>query len=113
MASQQSTVDYILEQTARAGLVEARKMFGEYGIYCDGKMVAVVCDDELFVKPTTAGRALLGDVTEKPPFEVAKPWFLIDGDRWDDAAALARLFKITAAELPVPAKKTPSKKRKA
>ena len=46
MASQQGTVDFIVEQMARAGAVSARKMFGEYGIYCDGKMVALVCGDD-------------------------------------------------------------------
>lgn len=60
MASQQSTVDFILEQIAAAGSVSAKKMFGEYGIYCDGKMVALVCDDQLFIKPTLAGKAFIG-----------------------------------------------------
>ena len=32
MASQQSTVDYILEQIAAAGDVSARKMFGTYSV---------------------------------------------------------------------------------
>lgn len=57
MASSQGTVDFIVEQTAAAGTVSARKMFGEYGIYCDGRIVALVCDDRLFVKPTPEGRA--------------------------------------------------------
>jgi DNA transformation protein len=41
MASQQSCVDFILEQIAEAGVVSAKKMFGEYGIYCDEKIVAL------------------------------------------------------------------------
>ena len=40
MASSQSTVDYIIEQVASAGAVAGRKMFGEYAVFCDGKMVA-------------------------------------------------------------------------
>jgi len=68
MASQQRTTDYIVEQIATAGSVSARKMFGEYGIYCDGKLVALVCDDQLFVKPTKAGRAHIGKVREAPPY---------------------------------------------
>lgn len=75
MASQQSTVDFIVEQIGGAGRVSARKMFGEYGIYCDGKMVALVCDDQLYIKPTAAGRAYIGDVTEGAPYPSAKPWF--------------------------------------
>ena len=37
MATDQSIVDYILEQISGAGRVHAKKMFGEYGVYCDDK----------------------------------------------------------------------------
>ncbi len=77
MATKQSTVEYLLDQIAEAGAVTAKKMFGEYGVYCDGKMVALVCDDQLFVKQTPAGKAFLGDCPEKPPYPGAKPCFLI------------------------------------
>ena len=102
MASQQSTVDHILEQIEAAGSVSARKMFGEYGVYCDGKIVALVCDDQFYLKPTPAGRALLGEVDEKPAYPGAKPSFRIDGTRWDDADWMSELVRITAAALPMP-----------
>lgn len=106
MPSQQSTIDFIIEQTSRAGAVHARKMFGEYGIFCDGKMVALVCDDQLFVKPTFAGRAFVGQVDEAPPYEGAKPYLVISGERWDDGDWLAGLIRISAAELPPPRQET-------
>ena len=102
MASQQSTVDYILEQIAGAGTVSARKMFGDYGVYCGGKIVALVCDDQLFVKPTAQGRDFIGDVVEGIPYPSAKPCFVIDGDRWDDADWMAQLIRISATHLPAP-----------
>lgn len=105
MASNQTTVDFILEQISDAGMVSAKKMFGEYGIYCDGKMVALVCDDELFVKMTAAGKAYLGDFLEKPPYKGAKPYFCIAGEKWDDSEWLSQLIKISAAQLTVPIKK--------
>ncbi|CAN1211858.1 TfoX/Sxy family protein [Tumidithrix helvetica PCC 7403] len=111
MASQQSTVDYILEQIAEAGSVSAKKMFGEYGIYCDGKMVALVCDDQLFVKPTDAGKAFIGEFKEGRPYPTAKPCLSIAGDKWDDRKWLTNLIKISAAELPLPKKKPRSKKK--
>jgi TfoX/Sxy family transcriptional regulator of competence genes len=110
MASQQSTIDYIVEQIAGAGMVSARKMFGEYGIYCDGKMPALVCDDRLYVKPTAGGRAIAGAVEEAPPYPGAKPCLLIAGDRWEDADWLASLIRATTAEMPAPAKKKPKTK---
>ncbi|WP_139826410.1 TfoX/Sxy family protein, partial [Derxia lacustris] len=52
MASQPSTVDFLLDTARLPGLV-AKRMFGEYALYLDGKVVGFICDDELFVKPTT------------------------------------------------------------
>ena len=104
MASQQSIADYIVEQLAGSG-VTARKMFGEFGLFAEGKMVALVCDDQLYVKPTEAGRAFLGPCPEGQPYPRAKPHFLIPGERWDDAEWLTKLILLTTAEVPVPAKK--------
>ena len=108
MATRQDTVDLIVEQARGAGLVTAKKMFGEYGLYCDGKLVGLVCDEQLFVKPTDAGRAYLGSFTEAAPYPGAKPCFLIAGDAWDDADWLAEFIRLSAAALPMPA----AKKRK-
>lgn len=103
MASQQSTVDYLLEQIADAGDASARKMFGEYGIYCDGRIVALVCDDQFFLKPTAEGRAMLGaDVDEQPAYPGAKPSFRVSAERWDDAEWMADLVRVTTAALPLP-----------
>ena len=110
MGSSQSTADFMLDQMSLAGPVSARKMFGEYGVYYEGKMVAVVCDDQLFIKPTVAGRAYIGTPTEAQPFPQAKSWFLMDGEQLEDRAWLAQLVRITACELPQPTpKKTKSK----
>ncbi|HWJ20014.1 MAG TPA: TfoX/Sxy family protein, partial [Geobacterales bacterium] len=100
MATNQSTVDYIVEQIAGAGAVAGRKMFGEYALFCDGKMVALICDDQLYIKPTVAGRSHLSVVIEKPPYKGAKPYFWISGDRWDDSDWLTELVRLSAAELP-------------
>jgi TfoX/Sxy family transcriptional regulator of competence genes len=105
MATSQGTIDYILEQLAEAGSVTAKKMFGEYGVYCDGKIVALVCDDQLFVKPTHAGRAFIGECDEQPPYKGAKPYLYISGDLWDDNEWLSELVRLSASELPVPKKK--------
>jgi DNA transformation protein and related proteins len=105
MASKQSTVDFILEQISQAGIVSARKMFGDYAIYCDGKVVALVCDDQLFVKPTSAGKIFIGSPIDGIPYPGAKPQLLISGELWEDSEWLTDLIRITAAELPLPKKK--------
>jgi DNA transformation protein len=105
MASSKETVDFIVDQLSRAGEIVAKRMFGEYGIYVDGKMAAVVADDQLFVKPTAPGKAYLGTPDEAPPYPQAKPWYRIDGERWDDREWLGDLLRVTAQALPVPAPK--------
>ncbi len=85
MSSKQITINFILKQIADAGAVVAKKMFGEYGVYCNGKMVALVCDDQLFVKPTLAGENYLRKYTEGFPYPGAKPWFLIPCEQSNDS----------------------------
>jgi DNA transformation protein len=102
MATDQRTIDFLADQITAAGNIRSRKMFGEYAIYCDEKVVALVCDDQLFIKPTAAGRTFLGTPAEAPPYPGAKPYFRIPEDRWDDHEWLTRLVRLTADALPLP-----------
>jgi len=108
MASSAEFVAFVVDQVEPAGSVTARKMFGEYALYARERVVALVCDDRLFLKPTPGGRRLLGTPIEAPPFPGGKPWFVVD-DALDDPEALAELFRITALEVPEPAPKRKSK----
>ena len=101
MASDLDFVEYVVDQMEDAGVITYKKMFGEYAVYCRGKLVAMVCDNQLFVKPTEAGRAFIGDVVEAPPYPGAKPAFLID-EGMEDRDWLGRLIRLTERELPVP-----------
>ena len=102
MATQQRTIDYLLEQATSAGTVSAKPMFGEYGVHVDGKMIGPVCDDQLFVKPTAAGRVHAEPVSEASPHPGAKMHLLTQPGRWEDAEWLGELLRVTAAELPTP-----------
>lgn len=105
MATQQSTIDFLLKQMSGAGTITAKKMFGEYGLYCDEKIVALVCDDNLFLKPTDAGEKFLGGYVEGYPYPGAKPYFLIPNEKWTDPKWLSQLVKVSAQQLPPPKKK--------
>jgi TfoX/Sxy family transcriptional regulator of competence genes len=108
MASKHKTVDFIIEQLADAGAVSAKKIFGEYGLYLNGKLFGLVCDDQLFIKPTLGGRSVLGeDLKEAAPYPGAKPCFLISGELLDERERLSEMVRITAAELPPAKKKSP------
>ena len=113
MATSQGTIDYLLEQLVHLGDVTARKMFGEYALYLEGKVVAFICDDQLFLKPTDEGRALLDEVIEGQAYPGSKLYLVIPGDQWEDPDRLGTLIRTTADALPPPASKKPRKARKA
>ena len=112
MASDQNYVEYICEQANLASALSYKKMFGEYALYLEGKVIALVCDNQLFLKPTVEGRAILGVVSERSPYPGARPHFLV-GDDIDDREVLKRLFIATARALPLPKPKTSKRKKKA
>ncbi len=108
MASDVKFVEYICDQINDAGQVRYQKMFGDYTIYCAEKVVALVSDNRLFVKPTEAGRSFIGNVIEAPPYPVAKPWFLIE-TQFEDHDWITNLIRVTAQALPEPKPKKPQK----
>lgn len=109
MASDADFLQYVTEQLSGVYGLSHRKMFGEYALYMGRKVVALVCDNQLFLKPTEAGRALIDHPAEASPYPGAKPWLLIDA-ALDDRELLAELFRATEGEVPEP---KPKKTKKA
>lgn len=107
MASDADLVQYIADQCSGAGEITVKKMFGDYGIYCDGKIFGLICDDCFYLKPTEGGRALLRQAELRPPYEGAKDYFYIADV--DDRDYLSSLVRETCKELPTP---KPKKKKK-
>ncbi len=111
MPSNQNFVDFVLEQIDYPGEITARKIFGEYGVYADKKISALICDNKLFIKPTEAGRIFIKAPVEAPPYPGAKPSFLIE-DKLDDRDWLSELVKVTINELPEPKPKKKKQRKK-
>jgi TfoX/Sxy family transcriptional regulator of competence genes len=107
MASDLNFVEFVVEQIENAGVITYRKMFGGCTLYCNGKVVALVCDNQLFVKPTEAGKSFIGNVVEAPPYPGAKPFFLIE-EQIEDREWMCDLIILTEKELPMP---KPKKKK--
>jgi TfoX/Sxy family transcriptional regulator of competence genes len=101
MASDLSFVEFVVDQIEDAGEITFKKMFGEYALYCDAKVVALICNNQFFVKPTERGRSFIGDVVESPPYPKAKLYFLIE-DKIEDREWISNLIRITVKELPEP-----------
>ncbi len=109
MATDLEFMEFLADQMAGAGEISYRKMFGEYAVYLGGKVVALVCDNQLFVKPTAAGRAYIGAPVEAPAYPGAKDSFLIE-DAFEDREWISELIRITARDLPAPKPKKPKRR---
>jgi TfoX/Sxy family transcriptional regulator of competence genes len=101
MATEQGFVEHLQTQSGLGAALSFRKMFGEYALYLQGKVVAFACANQLYLKPTAPGRALLGSPCEAAPYPGGKLWFLID-EQLEDRDLLGRLFRVTADALPLP-----------
>jgi len=98
MATDKDFVDYVVEQAMLGNRITYKKMFGEYGLYLDETIVAFVCDNSLFLKPTSAADKLAPDVPKLPPYPGAKSYPVID-EFLDDTDMLKRLLLATADAL--------------
>jgi TfoX/Sxy family transcriptional regulator of competence genes len=109
MGTSAATIAHLLDTLGAVNGLSARKMFGEYAVYLDSRVVALVCDDQLFVKPTPGARAALPEAAEAMPYPGARPHLLATG-ALDDPDRLGRALAAVAGELPPPKpKKTPRK----
>ena len=108
MANDLAFIEFVVDQIDPSCDIRFRHMFGGCTLYSHDKVVALICDDQLFVKPTEAGRSFIGDVVEAPPYEGAKNFFLI-GDEIDDGEWLSELVRRSEAQLQTP---KPRKKKK-
>ena len=97
-------IRYVCDQVGDERELTYRHMFGGTTLYSKGKVVALICDNQLFVKPTEAGKNYIGDVTAAPAYEGSKDFFLI-GDEIEDGDLLTELIAVTERALPKPKRK--------
>ena len=107
MATRKETAEYVLDQLDPLP-VRVRAMFGEYALYCDDKTVAFICDDTVFMKPTTVAEEVLGPDTMAPAYPGSKLYYAVPGDRLENREWFQDLVQRTADILPLPAPKKPA-----
>jgi TfoX/Sxy family transcriptional regulator of competence genes len=108
MATDQHFVEYVVEQIDLGDRLARKRVFGEYALYVDEKVVAFVCDNSLFVKPSRAASELAPDLPQRPPYPGAKNYPVAD-ELLDDSEAIRRLIAGTAALMPLPKPRKPRK----
>lgn len=102
MATEPGMIDYLCDQLAGVGDIRARKMFGDYLIYCNDKPVLIVCDGTPMVKILPILEPLLGSHPTQPPYQGAKPHYVLDPD---DRDTLRQAVRLAETVTPVPKKR--------
>ncbi|MEI6098194.1 MAG: TfoX/Sxy family protein [Alphaproteobacteria bacterium] len=105
MSTSAASVAHIIDILHPLNLT-TRAMFGEYALYLDGVVVAFICDDTLFVKPTKSALSLLPDIPRGPAYPGSKD-YIIASELLDDPALCSRALQAVAADAPQPKPKKP------
>lgn len=92
----------LISKLAELGDITARPMMGEYLLYFNGKYVACICDNTLFVKKNKFNEESVADLPTKSPYEGAKPAYIVP---CDDEVFLRKVVRQTYLG-------TPEKKKK-
>jgi TfoX/Sxy family transcriptional regulator of competence genes len=108
MATQKKTVEFLLAKLRHRERFSVRAMFGEYALYADGKVVALVCDDLLYVKILPASSELENQCEKGNPFPGAKPHYIVEEGQLSRVENLAQILLAIATSLP----KKPAAKKK-
>ena len=110
MSTQKETIEFILDSLGGSKRFSARAMFGEYALYAGGKVVALVCDDQLYVKILPASAELEKLCEKDAPYPGAKPHYVVEESQLRDLEELPETLYRIAKSLPARKKKTkPSK----
>ena len=97
MASNTDFVQYIIDQCSGAGEIAVKKMMGDYCIYCNGVLFGLICDNNLYIKMTDGGEAVLDEIDLRPPYPSARDHFYISNV--DDRDYLEDIIRATLPEL--------------
>ncbi len=100
MATQKGTIDFILEKLGMPDRFSTRAMFGEYALYADGKVVGLVCDDQLYVKIVPASAELEKICEKGEPYPNAKLQYVVEEDMLTQLHQLPEILLDIAKSLP-------------
>jgi TfoX/Sxy family transcriptional regulator of competence genes len=82
--------------------VRALAMFGGHALYCDEKVVGLIMEGELYVKPSGVEPEVLEGTTLAPPYPGARQYHLVPDDLLADSGWMIDAIQSTANALPPP-----------
>lgn len=99
MATSTEFHDYVAECLAPIGGCATRKMMGDYCLYFYGKVIGLICDNQLFLKPTPSVLRLFPDADRSYPYDGSKTLMVIVEDL-ENTELLAEAFNAMLPEIP-------------
>ena len=99
MASDLSFVLYVTDSVKGSGIIEHKKMFGEYLVYANGKPAFLICDNTVYVKMWDFLADRLGKAEIGEPYKGAKPHYMVDPD---DCGLMREVVRDICKLAPVP-----------
>jgi TfoX/Sxy family transcriptional regulator of competence genes len=107
MASSPEQIEAVMSRLRQAGDVSMRRMFGEAAVYLDGRVVALICDGALFLRPYPDAADLLPNAPLAPPYPGAKPHLAPSEADQANPELMASALAAIAREAPLPKKRRP------
>lgn len=105
MSTQKETIEFILDKLGDRRIFTARAMFGEYALYAMGKVVALVCDDLVYVKMLPESQALDAVCEKGEPYPGAKLHYVVEEGLLSELQELPAILLAVARSLPAKKKK--------
>lgn len=104
MSTRKDTVEFILNKLGDKRF-SVRAMFGEYALYADKKVVALICNDQLYVKILPES-AELEDICDKDEaYPGSKKFYVVEESQLSQIPHLSEILLNIAKVLLVPQKK--------
>jgi len=110
MPTQKETVEFILGKLRDRSRFTTRAMFGEFALYCDSTVVALICDDLLYVKMLPASAELESLCEKGSPYPGAKLHHVVEEGQLATIATLPAILGAVADAIRS-AKAKPKRKR--
>ena len=112
MATSKDYIAYIEEKLSHIPAIRTRAMFGEYALYCNNYVVALICDETFFLKITPNTTQILtkekAELEQGPAYPGSKNHYIITERMLEEEALMKSLLQACAED--VAKTKKPKKK---
>lgn len=92
MATTVDYIEFVMDSLRSISGMDFRykKMFGEYCVYANDKLVLMVCDNTVYVKMLPCLKDIMAGAPTKSPYEGAKSHYILDIEDYDLAEKAVR-----------------------